>query len=79
VEFLEAEPNAKVLDLREGYVHAVYYTPFLKFADDVEFRLDPEGKVIHARSESRIGHSDLGTNRARIERIRRNWVPPDGG
>jgi uncharacterized protein (DUF1499 family) len=78
VEFLEAEPNAKVLDLREGYVHAVYYTPFLKFADDVEFRLDPEGKVIHARSESRIGHSDLGTNRARIERIRRNWVPPDG-
>ena len=79
VDFLGADSNGKILDLSEGYVYAVYYTPFLKFADDVEYWLDLEARVIHARSESRIGHSDFGTNRARIERIRRSWVPPDGG
>ena len=76
VDFLGAEPNAKTLDVGDGYLHVVYYTPFLKFADDVEFRLDPQAKAIHVRSASRIGRSDLGTNRARIERIRRDWKPP---
>jgi uncharacterized protein (DUF1499 family) len=78
IDFLEAESNASIITLNEGYVHAVYYTPYLKFADDVEFRLDLEAKVIHARSGSRIGYSDMGANRARIERIRQNWLTPQG-
>ena len=52
-------------------------TRFLKFADDVEFRVDPLERVIHVRSASRIGHSDLGANRERIEDLRRRWVPPE--
>ena len=76
VEFLGAEPHAEMREVGHDYLHVVYYTPFLRFADDVEFRLDPQAKVIHVRSASRIGHSDMGTNRARIEGIRRDWTPP---
>ena len=76
VDFLEKEPNAEIVDWNERYVHAVYTTRFLKFADDVEFRVDSLQRVIHVRSASRIGHSDLGANRERIEDLRRRWVPP---
>jgi uncharacterized protein (DUF1499 family) len=38
--------------------------------DDVEFYLDPGKKVIQVRSASRLGESDLGVNRQRIETIR---------
>jgi uncharacterized protein (DUF1499 family) len=40
------------------------------FVDDVEFYLDADAKVIHVRSASRLGQSDLGVNRKRIETIR---------
>ena len=38
--------------------------------DDVEFLLDKNANVIHVRSASRLGESDLGVNRTRIETIR---------
>jgi uncharacterized protein (DUF1499 family) len=36
----------------------------------VEFYFDEEKNLIHVRSASRLGKSDLGVNRARIEKIR---------
>ena len=50
------------------YVAATYSTPILRFVDDVEFRRD--GERWQVRSASRVGHSDMGTNRKRVERIR---------
>ncbi len=52
------------------YLYAEYRSRFFGFVDDVEFRLEPRASVIHVRSASRIGTSDLGVNRARIEQIR---------
>ena len=40
------------------------------FVDDVEFYLAKGTKVINVRSASRLGESDLGVNRKRIETIR---------
>jgi uncharacterized protein (DUF1499 family) len=40
------------------------------YVDDVEFYLDPIASVIHVRSASRLGESDLGVNRKRIEAVR---------
>jgi uncharacterized protein (DUF1499 family) len=40
------------------------------FVDDVEFYVDPAEKVVQVRSASRLGESDLGVNRKRIEAIR---------
>lgn len=76
VEFVGLEPRVEVKTVRDGYAHAVYSTRLLKFADDVEFRLDAASMVIHVRSASRVGRSDLGANRARIEDLRLRWAPP---
>jgi uncharacterized protein (DUF1499 family) len=43
------------------------------FVDDVEFYLDETSQVIHVRSASRLGQSDLGVNRQRIEAIRNKF------
>ncbi len=55
---------------QDGYLHARYVTRWLRFVDDVEFRLDQAGGLIHVRSASRVGHSDFGANRRRLEAIR---------
>lgn len=55
------------------YVHATATTPLLHFVDDLEARLDLTGRRIHLRSASRVGHSDLGANRRRVEALRQQW------
>ena len=47
------------------------------FVDDAEFLLDPVNRVIHVRSASRLGYSDLGKNRSRMEEIRRQFALPE--
>ena len=44
------------------------------FVDDGEFLLDRANMVIHVRSASRLGYSDLGKNRSRLEDIRRQFL-----
>jgi uncharacterized protein (DUF1499 family) len=53
-----------------GYLYAQCSTRWLKFTDDVEFYLVASAGAIHVRSASRIGHGDLGVNRARVEALR---------
>ena len=52
-----------------GYVWVEFRTPGFGFIDDVEFRLAGEERLIHFRSASRIGRSDFGVNRKRLQRI----------
>jgi uncharacterized protein (DUF1499 family) len=60
-------------EVRSGdqYLWYEFRTPLIGFVDDVECRLNPEGQRIEIRSASRVGRSDLGANRKRIEAIRR--------
>jgi uncharacterized protein (DUF1499 family) len=67
---LGAQPRMTVITERPDYLHVEARSRLLRFVDDVEFYLDRRGEVIHVRSASRIGHSDLGVNRARVESIR---------
>jgi len=48
------------------------------FVDDGEFLLDRTKKLIHVRSASRLGYSDLGKNRKRLEDIRGQFLALDG-
>ena len=64
------ETGGIVVTEQEGYLHARYLTPLMRYVDDVELRLDENNQVIHVRSASRVGHSDLGANRKRVARIR---------
>jgi len=62
------------IERTEGdYVWATFMVPVFGFVDDVEFRLDRKSGCIHVRSASRLGFSDLGVNRIRIEDIRRKF------
>jgi len=67
---LEAEPNVEIVTNRESYLHAVYTSTLMRYRDDVEFLLREREGEIAFRSASRVGHSDMGVNRERIERIR---------
>lgn len=64
------ETGGAVMVEEDNYLHAVYKTSLLRFVDDVAFRLDKNQQVIHVRSASRVGRSDFGTNRKRVEKIR---------
>lgn len=67
---LAAQPRVKIVASTDTYLHAEFTTPLLRFVDDLELLLDRESRVIHVRSASRVGHSDLGVNRARVESLR---------
>jgi len=55
------------------YLHVEFRTRLMRFVDDVEFYLDDAAHLIHFRSASRMGHSDVGVNRKRMEEIRQGF------
>lgn len=63
-------PRTRVTEANDHYLRVEFTTAILRFVDDVEFLLDAPGEVIHVRSASRVGYSDLGTNRKRVESLR---------
>ncbi len=67
---VQGMPGAKLIVSAPDYLYAQYTTPLLKFADDVEFWFDPDNNVIQVRSASRVGKSDLGVNRKRLDSVR---------
>ena len=71
-------PSATIIRHGEGYLYAEFRSRMFRFVDDVEFVVDRHTKVIHFRSASRVGHSDLGVNRTRMERIRRRLEQQNG-
>jgi len=64
------EAGGTIQKEQPGYLWASFTTRWLHFVDDVEFRLDRDHHVIHMRSASRIGRSDFGVNKKRVERLR---------
>lgn len=66
---LKEEPRTKVIVQTSDYVHAECTSLLFRFVDDLEIWIDEQAKELHARSASRIGYSDLGVNRKRVERL----------
>ncbi len=69
-QVIDDSERAEVLKADEGYIYAEFTSRLLGFVDDVEFAFDSQQQEIHVRSASRLGQSDLGVNRKRIETIR---------
>lgn len=67
---IEQNPRARIVEEKGLYLRAEYRSRFFGFVDDVELLIDPERKHLEFRSESRVGYSDLGVNRKRIEALR---------
>jgi len=63
--------DSTVIEEQTGYLRVELRTTF--FVDDSEFLLDRERQFIQVRSASRLGYSDLGKNRSRMEEIREQF------
>ncbi len=70
VEIVRAMPRTRVVSRTETYLHAEARSRVFRFVDDLELLLKPEEAEIVVRSASRMGRSDLGVNRRRVERLR---------
>lgn len=64
---LLAEQDAELLVQTDNYLHLAVRTPVLRFIDDFELFYSLAGGHIHVRSASRLGYSDFGKNRSRVE------------
>jgi len=67
---LRAEPRVLIVAEKSGYLHAEFTSRLMGYVDDVEFLLDEKASLIQVRSASRLGSSDFGVNRKRVEAIR---------
>lgn len=70
---LASMKRTTIITERDDYLHAEARSLIFRFVDDIEFYLPENQKVIHVRSASRVGYSDLGVNRKRVEEIRKRF------
>ena len=64
-------PRSRVAESRPGYLRVEFRSRLFGFVDDTEFLLDDALHRINFRSAARLGVSDFGVNRRRIEQITR--------
>ncbi len=77
VRLLESEKRVRIVKAdkgKYGYIHAEFRTLVFRFTDDAEFVFPPDKNIIDVRSASRLGISDLGVNRRRVEHIRKRFL-----
>jgi uncharacterized protein (DUF1499 family) len=69
-EALLSLPRTRIVAESGHTLHAECKSAIFRFVDDVNFELRPDQGIIAVRSASRVGYSDLGVNRRRIEAVR---------
>jgi uncharacterized protein (DUF1499 family) len=62
-------PRVQLVAETPSYLRYEFTSLIFRFVDDVEFLIDAKSKMIHFRSASRVGHSDLGANKRRMIRF----------
>lgn len=72
LEIILAQKRVQLIVNHSDYILAEFSSSLFGFIDDVEFYLVPQDNTtqIEVRSLSRVGYSDFGVNRKRIENIR---------
>lgn len=76
LQIVNALQRTQIIQVDDSYIRAEFTSAIFRFVDDVEFYFPPTKTgeiIIHTRSASRIGYSDLGANRKRIEQIRNKF------
>ena len=69
VKFLSNKSNFEVKKVDSNYLYFTDKSSIFGFVDDIEFLYDESLKKLHYKSSSRVGKSDLGANKKRIDRI----------
>ena len=65
-----ALPRVRIVESADGYLRAEATSLLFRFVDDLEVLHVPGSARIDVRSASRVGYSDVGVNRARVESLR---------
>jgi uncharacterized protein (DUF1499 family) len=63
-------PRTTVVTATGDYLHAECRSLVFGFVDDLELHLRPAENIIAVRSAARLGHSDFGVNRRRVDALR---------
>ena len=66
------QARAEILEQNSNYLHATFKSAIFGFVDDLEVLFD--GEELQVRSVSRVGYSDMGVNRARVDALREVWL-----
>ncbi len=69
-QVVEGMERTTIVEETDKYLYAEFKSKLMGYVDDVEFYLDADANVVQVRSASRLGKSDLGVNRKRVEEIR---------
>ncbi len=69
-EIIENTPRSVIVELDGDYLHAEVTSKWMKYVDDLEVSFVPESRKLLVRSESRVGESDLGVNRKRVDLLK---------
>lgn len=69
-QVIQSLERTQIITESADYLYVEASTKLMGFVDDVEFYFDPAQPVIQVRSASRLGKSDLGVNRQRVELVR---------
>jgi uncharacterized protein (DUF1499 family) len=67
---VSAMTGTTIVEEKDNYLYAEFKSKLMGYVDDVEFYLDSNTNTVQVRSASRLGKSDLGVNRKRVEEIR---------
>lgn len=67
---VEGLPRTKIIAQTDDYLHAECSSAVFGFVDDLELHLRPAQNLIAVRSAARLGRSDFGVNRRRVENLR---------
>ena len=67
-------PRTEITINREDYMHVTFTTLVFRFVDDVEFYFPPDEDVVHFRSASRVGYSDMGANARRMKKVKEKFL-----
>jgi len=70
-------PRTKIVSIDNTDIHAECRSMIFGFVDDLTLHLTSSKEIIHIRSASRTGYSDLGVNRRRVEDLRKKFQHKD--
>ena len=66
-EIIENLSRSVIVEIDKDYLHAEVTSKWMKYVDDLEVSFLPESSQLIVRSESRVGESDLGVNKKRVD------------
>lgn len=74
IEHLKKWPRTQLVKKTEKYLHFEIQSALFGFVDDLEIFWPKGSQYLHLKSSSRVGYSDFGVNRKRVEQLKKELL-----